>query len=339
MNIFQTNRNREKTSDTLFNSTVCLWNLLSLYRNKNTNAMIANTKTANLKRELPSNIEIRDLTEIKKSPGIFSGPFRATLYQLVWISSGEVTIFADFRDIVLKAGEAILISVNQVYGFSTTSDFQGRMISFAHTFFSRTETDCLFLHNADILNPLALNQVIRFPSHYMEALPEFLATELMQPNDPFQPDIIYHYLSAILLEAERYITQVKEDKHSFKERSLARTFVNEVELHFKSSKQVDFYIRKLDVYEKTLAREVKAFTGKTPKQYIEARLILEAKRLLIYSSLTATDICFDLGWDEATNFNKFFRKHTGLTPLEFRKKNVLLKHKMAGENPTTNLFV
>ncbi|MCD8186501.1 MAG: helix-turn-helix domain-containing protein [Rikenellaceae bacterium] len=74
----------------------------------------------------------------------------------------------------------------------------------------------------------------------------------------------------------------------------------------------------LGVNEKTLSKEVKALTGKTPKVYIDSRIILEAKRLLSYSNLSAKMIGFELGFDEPTNFTKYFRKHTGTTPARFR---------------------
>ncbi|MCC8173154.1 MAG: helix-turn-helix domain-containing protein, partial [Odoribacter sp.] len=79
-------------------------------------------------------------------------------------------------------------------------------------------------------------------------------------------------------------------------------------------------IKHLGIGEKTLSKEVKLLTGKTPKLYIDERLTLEAKRLLSYSLLTVKEICFELGFDEPTNFGKFFKKQTGITPVAFRKK-------------------
>jgi len=62
--------------------------------------------------------------------------------------------------------------------------------------------------------------------------------------------------------------------------------------------------------------------GKTPKQLIDERILLEAKRLLVHSNDPGKIIGLSLGFDEPTNFNKFFKKHTGKTPSEFRASYV-----------------
>lgn len=281
--------------------------------------MNSSKKTYNLPNSTPIEFELKDITDMKKISKLFSSPSKAISFCFIWISEGTMSLSIDFREITLNTGDAILIVVNQIYKFNTTSEYQGKIIQFSNTFFNQTETDNLFLHGANILNPIALNQIIRFPNHYIEASLELLSIELKRKKDFFQPEIVNKMLSAILLESERYVTQTKNNTYHYNERKLARIFFDEVELCFKSNRQVDFYICKLAVCEKTLAREIKKIIGKTPKQYIDSRIILEAKRLLISSSLTATEICFELGWDEATNFNKFFRKHTGYTPIEFRK--------------------
>jgi len=59
---------------------------------------------------------------------------------------------------------------------------------------------------------------------------------------------------------------------------------------------------------------------KTPKQLIDERILLEAKRLLVHSNSTIKEIAFILGYEEPTNFIKYFRKHTQNTPSDFREQ-------------------
>jgi hypothetical protein len=61
-------------------------------------------------------------------------------------------------------------------------------------------------------------------------------------------------------------------------------------------------------------------SGSSPKALIEQRLILEAKRLLAHTSLTVEAIATKVGFSEPTNFVKFFRRHGGMRPLEFRAR-------------------
>ena len=70
--------------------------------------------------------------------------------------------------------------------------------------------------------------------------------------------------------------------------------------------------------EKQLASAVRQAVGMTPKAYLDQRRLLEAKRLLSFSELSIKEVAFKLGFDEPTNFNKFFRKHADLSPGDFR---------------------
>ena len=64
---------------------------------------------------------------------------------------------------------------------------------------------------------------------------------------------------------------------------------------------------------------------------INERILLEAKRLLVYSNKTADEIAKELGYKEAGHFSKFFKRNEGSSPKEFRKL------KLKGENATSSL--
>ena len=70
---------------------------------------------------------------------------------------------------------------------------------------------------------------------------------------------------------------------------------------------------------KQLNRVARENTGKTVKELIDDRLILECKRLLAFSHHSICDISTILGFDEATNMTKFFKRHTNITPKQFRE--------------------
>lgn len=72
------------------------------------------------------------------------------------------------------------------------------------------------------------------------------------------------------------------------------------------------------MFDQSLNRACQAAGDVTAKRVIVERIVLEAKRLLAHSSDTAAKISADLGFDEPTNFTKFFRRETNLTPAAFR---------------------
>lgn len=279
-------------------------------------------KAFNFKKNLPLEFEIKELSDVKKAPHLFTGPSKATFYQLIWITEGQAIFDIDFKKVNIHAGELLLISVNQVYGFDVRSDYEGKMILFTDSFFNRTELDSHFLHTSDILNPVNLNQTVRLCNKLVKQLFDLLEGELNLTIDLFLSHIAQSFLRILLLEIERAVTVGTSPASLQENTTIGRRFCAEVEKHFKTNRQTDYYVQLMGVGEKVLSKEMKRLTGKTPKVYIDSRIILEAKRLLTYGSSTVKEISYELGFDEATNFNKFFRKHTGTSPVLFRQKSM-----------------
>lgn len=266
-------------------------------------------------KALPIEIEVKDLRFVKELPKLLGQPHKATFYQIIWLTEGEAVFRIDFRDITIRANEILIISAGQVCEFDVRSDYSGKIILFTDAFFTMTELDSNFLHTSEILNPVSLNKTVSICPRLAENLTTLLSEELKHPVDKFQTGIAQSHLRVILLETERQLTA----SHSTLIDNVGRKFYNAVEQHFKESRNTEYYVSLLGINEKTLSREVKALTGNIPKIYIDSRTILEAKRLLSYSNLTIKEIGFELGFDEPTNFNKYFRKQTGVTPTVFRE--------------------
>ena len=68
-----------------------------------------------------------------------------------------------------------------------------------------------------------------------------------------------------------------------------------------------------------LSNALQTVIGKTAKQFIEGRILLEAKRMLVYSNESIKEITFQLGFDEPTNFTKYFSKNADMPPVQFRR--------------------
>ncbi len=265
-------------------------------------------------KALPIEIEVKDLKFIRELPKLLGQPHKANFYQIVWITEGRATFRIDFRDIPIKANEILIISSGQVCQFDTTSHYSGKMILFTGSFFNITELDSNFLHTAEILNPISLNKTVSVCPQLAGNLTALLDEELKHSVDTFQTGIAQSYLRVLLLETERQLTA----NHPPLTNNTGRKFYNAVEQYFRENRNTEFYVKLLGINEKKLSKEIKALTGKTPKVYIDSRTILEAKRLLSYSSLSIKEIGYKLGFEEPTNFNKYFRKHMGLTPAQFR---------------------
>jgi len=94
----------------------------------------------------------------------------------------------------------------------------------------------------------------------------------------------------------------------------ARKYIEE---HYKEERNVEFYARKMELSAKRLNEVFKEFLGETVTQTLHRRLLLEAKRELVSQNKTIQTISDELGFENASYFARFFKKHEGVSPTEF----------------------
>ncbi len=248
-------------------------------------------------------------------------PHRASFYCIIWFSKGCPMHLVDFIPIAIKPGSFLFVRKDAVQFFDQLEVFSSKVLIFTDAFFCESENDHLLLQSSPLFNDLA-------GSGESGALPAtaplsevwaLMEKEARLPADDFQPHLLKSYLYAFIRLAERELQKsgYALSRNSEHFNSLI-SFKNELDKTFKTKKAVSYYAQRLFVSGKILTRALKAATGKTPKQLIDERVVLEAKRLLVYSRISLKEIALSLGFSEPTNFNKFFKKHAGKTPSAFR---------------------
>ncbi|WPU93175.1 helix-turn-helix domain-containing protein [Mucilaginibacter sabulilitoris] len=100
---------------------------------------------------------------------------------------------------------------------------------------------------------------------------------------------------------------------------LVRKYSVLVENHFRKQHQVKFYAEKLYKSPKTLSNVFALYNHKSPVQVIQERILTEAKRLLLYTEKTSKEIAYELGFEDAGHFSKFFKKHSGFVPTDYKR--------------------
>lgn len=100
---------------------------------------------------------------------------------------------------------------------------------------------------------------------------------------------------------------------------LVRHFNVLVEEHFKTRKTVSAYAGLLHKSPKTIANVFAKHSKRTPLQVIHKRVLMEAKRLLLYTDKSVKEIAMELGYEDPAQFSKWFKSHEGKTTTEYRK--------------------
>lgn len=109
------------------------------------------------------------------------------------------------------------------------------------------------------------------------------------------------------------------ENHLTRSQLITSRFELLVDKMYVDTKNVSDYARELNITPNYLTTTVKKHTGKSAKDIINERLFIESKSLLKYSGLDIAEIGYRLNFQEPTHFTRFFRKHSGTTPNQFRK--------------------
>lgn len=118
------------------------------------------------------------------------------------------------------------------------------------------------------------------------------------------------------LAKQQFTDETVDDDTKF---SLYRNFNLLVENHYRKEHEVQFYAGKLNKSPKTLANVFALYGQKTPLQIIQERINLEARRLYYYTDKSTKEIASELGFEDASHFSRFFKKHFGVSPTDFKK--------------------
>ncbi len=132
--------------------------------------------------------------------------------------------------------------------------------------------------------------------------------------------ILQHGLQSLLLRLARLCSGGGARAATDTAQRTHRRFAREVERRFRQTRAVADYAKALGYSPRTLTRASLGAGGVTAKEWIERRVALEAKRLLAHTAQPVGAIAVDVGFSEATNFVKFFRRREGLSPLAFRAR-------------------
>ncbi|MGL5912661.1 MAG: AraC family transcriptional regulator [Bacteroidales bacterium] len=276
-------------------------------------------KQYTFKTPLLFEFELKDLAEVTQRKQTMSGvPHRTDFYEIIFIESGESVQMLDFAPIQVSKGQILFIGKNQVVRFDTSTSYSGKIALFTDMFFSRVDCEVSRMKLQNLFSPFTGNMPI-VANEVLNSLFSLLQQEFNATHDGFQADLIHSLLNAFLIETARQSLN-ESNISKGKDYAIALQFSKLVEEHYHTLRKVNDYLDIMRITAKPLSKALQSTIGKTPKQYLDERILLEAKRLLVYSNESIKEVSFLLNFDEATNFSKFFREQTGLSPAEFKKQ-------------------
>ncbi len=287
--------------------------------------MTADIKKYNFKTGLSQEFEIVDIgLHYDEKKDMLTTIHRVGFYQVLWFQNGNSTHMVDFNPVEVTANTLLFLNKDVINSFDHNKRFECKALIFTDSFFCKTPDDMKFLKSTVLFNDLfslSKIQLEKQKSILFNELLQGMTKELQNKKDLFQSDILRNLLHNFLLLSERERRQ--QDFIEIKagiDLDLIIQLKELLEINFKVQKQVAFYTGEMLVSEKRLNQVTTKMFGKTPKEIIDDRIMLEAKRILAYSTESVKEIGYSLGFEEPTYFIKYFRKHSHCTPIKFREK-------------------
>ena len=282
-------------------------------------------KKYNFKDGLNHEFEILDLaTILSEKKDMMTIPHRAQFYHIVWIEKGEGTHFVDFKPIEIEDNSIIFVPHNSINTFDSKGHYEGKAILFTDGFFCKNKEDIQYLQSSILFSDLYDIGILKLDPNLSDLNVIFnsMQTEFLRSPDSGQFQILHNLLHVFLLKGERELKkQGFEELKPSAHLDYLLLFKNQLEQNFRAEKSVKKYAAEISISEKQLHKASTTLLDKTPKQLIDERVLLEAKRLLVHGNQSIKEIAYELGYEEPTNFIKYFRKHTDSTPSEFREQS------------------
>ena len=237
-------------------------------------------------------------------------------------TNGYGTHEIDFNKYEIKPGTIFFLYPGQTHGWELSDDINGYLFFHSEEFYEmnylrNSIKDYPFFESNITQKCIYLNQQQKI---YIEALFKNIYEENLEQHWK-KKQLIISYLTQLYIHLNRYIenhssVNFTELRHY---QTLFSKFEKLVDKHFIILKKASQYADLMNITPKHLNRIVKSISDKTTTDVITDRIILEAKRQLLYTNDSLTEIANSLGYDDYTYFSKNFKKNVSIKPSDFRK--------------------
>lgn len=251
-------------------------------------------------------------------------PHRHDFYVTVIFTKGTGIHEIDFQKYDVSEGSLFFLSPGQVHSWELSPDTDGYIFFFSQPYYEMHYVNQK-LKNFPFFNSPSFSRKLQLESD--ELVNMIRLFEAIQNEHQSQNVMKQSFILSLI--SQIYIYSVREfskDDEKTSTTSVAyfkhyQDFENLLEESFTSQKSISYYASQLNISAKHLNRITQTVMQKTASEIITERVILEAKRMLIYLDEGLVEIAFRLGYEEYSYFARMFRKNSGITPSQFIKNH------------------
>lgn len=272
---------------------------------------------------IETGIHVESLKEYQKhDPNDITIPHVHSYYEMIWFKEGGFIHTIDFREYEVQPNNVFFIAPGQIHSFRNYNGQEGILVKFCLDFIDEsTQQEDRYI-KFNIFNSAGHEPFCVINDDAIKGI-EMTLELIHKENDQDAPghyEMLRALTKLLFIHIHRNSTR---NKATFLEekRPSHRLFVkfrDMLEKDYRTKHMVHEYAAELNVSTKTLSNSIIECTGKAPLTFINDRLLLEAKRLLMYSNMMAREVAKDLGFEDPSYFSKFFKRETGVLPSAYK---------------------
>lgn len=251
----------------------------------------------------------------------FKPPFRKDFYFIALVTNAAQTKIVYDNTNVTKLNSFLVFQCpGLLYSFYRDNPANGYLIYFKKECFSFFKPD--FEKEFPFFNILHTNFFKLNEAKFKNFAPHFeeVFTAYEKATDR-QHKVASAKLLALLYELKEFTVAFNqwEQGSATPQQILFQKYIQHVNNYYLEKRTVEEYAEMLSVTPNHLSQAVKEATEKNALSFINERIMTEAKALIQFTHFDMAEIAYQLNFSDPANFGKFFKKHAGHTPLEFRK--------------------
>lgn len=245
------------------------------------------------------------------------------LLQILYIRRGHAHIYLDGGEETAELPCLVLVPPMCVHGFTFSEAIDGHVLTmpdFALDRFFNTAVDL----GQRLSRPRVLNSLPEEHTGHLDMVFQQLAEDFASDR-PARLLALEALVGLILVRAVRLADGANFDEGDFNDRSTRhlRHFMDLVARHYRRGWSIEDYASELGITSTRLNHVCRRQTGHSALQLVHDRLLLEAKRSLLYTAMTVSEIAYSLGFTDPAYFSRFFTRRVGCSPSLFRKHRTL----------------
>ncbi|MCQ2095496.1 MAG: AraC family transcriptional regulator [Bacteroidaceae bacterium] len=264
-----------------------------------------------------------NLTRHRYGSTTMKAPVRLTMTIVMVATGGYTRMRINLHEYVIREKMVATMTAGSFMQIMETSpDFSGFIIAIAKDFFDYSHKIMIGMAMLHRNNDVPVAELSH--DNYLDATEIYaiLKRKLLQPDFKYKEEVARMYLGLFhyngLQAMEEHIDKEKPLIANRKD-DLSAQFLQLVKEHYRKERTISFYSTRLGVTPKYLSAVVKDVTGKFASDWINEYVILESKALLKNSNISIKQLSNELNFGSTSIFTKYFKQHTGSTPMEYRK--------------------